>query len=255
MQLAWKHSAATGSTRLVLLALADHANENFEAWPSQSTLARLARVTDRQVRNALRWLEGAGEIAVVRTGVRGVKVYRITCGPSEQEPPTPEILFRPEPQFQSPRKSSSGHPGNPVPTNHQRTTKEPLESAHGDRGRLPSITRSISGDNKHEACPASAARTKNTEIDLAFAKFWERYPSRTPHSNPRKPARERFAKAISRGVDPQTIIRGAENYAAVMAQRPTDPRYIAQAMTWLNQERWNDHQHRPVPARQDDGLC
>ncbi|QCO16964.1 helix-turn-helix domain-containing protein (plasmid) [Azospirillum brasilense] len=94
-KLVWRHSQATGSARVVLLALADHANEAFEAWPSQATLAGMAKVTDRQVRKALRRLVELGEITPIRTGPRGVTVYRITCGaPEAGTPPRRELRPR-----------------------------------------------------------------------------------------------------------------------------------------------------------------
>ena len=75
-----------------------------------------------------------------------------------------------------------------------------------------------------------------------FDGFWRIYPSRRPHSNPKKPAREKFEAALKRGVPASVISRGAENYAVYVEQETTDPRYIAQAVTWLNQERWAEYQ-------------
>ena len=83
-----------------------------------------------------------------------------------------------------------------------------------------------------------------------FEAFWRCYPSRHPHSNPAKPARTKFEAAVKRGVDPALIIRGAEHYAAVVAQQGTEPRYVAQAQTWLGQERWSEYQEAPKPGAQ-----
>jgi hypothetical protein len=59
---------------------------------------------------------------------------------------------------------------------------------------------------------------------------------------------------VKRGIDPAAIIRGAEKYRAAIERASTDPRYIAQAITWLNQERWNDHQEAPEPLRLRVGM-
>jgi hypothetical protein len=91
-------------------------------------------------------------------------------------------------------------------------------------------------------------------VNPAFENFWSVYPSRHPHSNPKKPALEKFAMALKRGIDPAVIIRGAENYRAAIERNRTDARYIAQAQTWLNQERWNDHQEAPEPPRLRVGM-
>jgi uncharacterized protein YdaU (DUF1376 family) len=75
-----------------------------------------------------------------------------------------------------------------------------------------------------------------------FEIFWQVYPRREG-ANPKKPAFKKFAAAIMRGVDPAAIILGAKNYAAeVERQGKAGTQFVAQAVTWLNQERWADHQ-------------
>jgi hypothetical protein len=78
------------------------------------------------------------------------------------------------------------------------------------------------------------------EASPHFQAFWQAYPSRSPHPNPKKLARAKFEAAIKRGVDPAVIVAGAERYARYAASERTDPRYIAQAATWLNQDRWTE---------------
>lgn len=78
--LVWERSRATGSARLVLLALADHAGDDGRAWPSVSRLARMTLLDRRNVQRALARLIEAGEIVVVGTAQRGVSIYRITPG-------------------------------------------------------------------------------------------------------------------------------------------------------------------------------
>ncbi|WP_137141130.1 hypothetical protein [Azospirillum brasilense] len=126
------------------------------------------------------------------------------------------------------------------------TSASPLGQAH------PSAA---SGSQPHRAGAASRKKVGPAGTDAAFAEFKDRYPSRAPHANPVKPAREAFAAAVKRGADPEAIIRGAENYAMAVDQQGTDPRYVAQAKTWLHQERWTEYQRRPDPVRRDDGLC
>jgi hypothetical protein len=72
-----------------------------------------------------------------------------------------------------------------------------------------------------------------------FERFWRAYPSRGEHPNPKKPARDTFLAVIKKGVDPAVIIRAAEVYSAYAASI-TDRSKIAQAMTWLTQERYGD---------------
>lgn len=79
------------------------------------------------------------------------------------------------------------------------------------------------------------------EEDILFDEFWEKYPRRKG-SNPRKPAFQKFQSKVRDGVDPQAIIRGARAYAQQLANDgKSNTEFVAQAQTWLNQERWNDH--------------
>jgi hypothetical protein len=58
----WHHSATDGRTRLVLLALADCANHDAQAWPSVGTLAHMAHVDRRTVQRALAEAVALGEL-------------------------------------------------------------------------------------------------------------------------------------------------------------------------------------------------
>ena len=51
---------------------------------------------------------------------------------------------------------------------------------------------------------------------------------------------------MKRGVSGWDIIRGAQNYAAYVEREGTDPKYIAQAKTWLNEERWVQYKEAAV---------
>ena len=77
-----------------------------------------------------------------------------------------------------------------------------------------------------------------------FDEFWRTYPSRRSHSNPKKPARAKFDAALKRGVAASDIIRGAQNFAAYVEREGTDPKFVAQAQTWLSQERWTQYQEQ-----------
>ena len=91
-------------------------------------------------------------------------------------------------------------------------------------------------------------------LDLAkvdFETFWRIYPSRRPHSNPKAPARKKYEAAINQGVSPADILRGAENFAAYVEREQVEPKFVAQAVTWLNQERWADYQDPPAERQQE----
>ncbi len=52
---------------------------------------------------------------------------------------------------------------------------------------------------------------------------------------------------MKRGAAAADIVRGAGNYAAHVERERVEPRYVAQAVTWLNQERWGDYQEAAEP--------
>lgn len=68
------HSEATGSDRLVLLALADHADdETWSCWPSMQRIARKARLSESTTRRALQSLAASGRIRIERNGGLGYR--------------------------------------------------------------------------------------------------------------------------------------------------------------------------------------
>jgi len=85
------------------------------------------------------------------------------------------------------------------------------------------------------------------EVEVTdFDRFWATYPKRKG-SNPKAPAAKKFLKIVGTGIDPQIIIDGARKYAEDEKSNIGSP-YIAQAVTWLNQARWQDYQFEPKPT-------
>jgi hypothetical protein len=78
----WDHSESKGGARLVLLAMADEANDDglLTAYKrSQSHLARKANVDPATVGRAVKTLEDMGEVAVIQRGTgRDSSDYRLT---------------------------------------------------------------------------------------------------------------------------------------------------------------------------------
>ena len=81
--MVWHNSQQTGSGLLVLLAIADHANDDGICWPSVARLARMARVSERQCQRLISQLVNAGELSVERGGhgPKSTTVYRIRILP------------------------------------------------------------------------------------------------------------------------------------------------------------------------------
>ena len=95
MSLVFRSPVPTNAAqRLVLLALADFANENGVCWPSIRVLADRTRMSERGVQKAVRSLE-AGNLLAIRTGGFGreggryANTYTLTLK-GEPCAPTPE---------------------------------------------------------------------------------------------------------------------------------------------------------------------
>lgn len=208
----WEHSKASSGARLVLLCLADHANDDSnEAWPSVATIARLVRLGERQVFKHLHSLIAAGEIIESGAGPRGVKKYRITqCPPELQFTPEPE--FTPVVKFTPPLNSSSPLPCREVhPTPELQFTQtltepspEPSGNRHGD-----------------------------------FERWWQQVSRKVGKGQARKAYATARRKATA-----DELLAGIMRYTA--DQTGQDPTYTAHPATWLNGERWKDE---PAPAR------
>ena len=78
MSSVWRHGPTQRSERLLLLAVADHADEKGIAWPSTTTLAAKACMTTRTVSRALDYLKSEGWLEVLpRTGQHGCHTYKL----------------------------------------------------------------------------------------------------------------------------------------------------------------------------------
>lgn len=85
-----EQSESRGFPRLVMIALANHANDTHECWPSQRTIAREAGVSTGMVPKAVAELVDLGEIEIVAPGdARRSTRYRLRFpqrSPGEHSP-------------------------------------------------------------------------------------------------------------------------------------------------------------------------
>lgn len=88
MSWVFDHSQSHLAARLVLLAIANHANaEGWNAFPSVAKIAREAHVSDRQVQRALIDLAASGELLVCfGGGPNGAHAYKVQMGGDNLSP-------------------------------------------------------------------------------------------------------------------------------------------------------------------------
>lgn len=118
--LVWGRSKAKGHVLMLLLALADQANDDGYCWPKQSTLARRLRLgSDRAVRKAIDAAEQLGELSTIHRTNEGRFIgnaYQINLEVLRSQediwdaPPEPQ--FRPSTDH---RNHSSATTGTTVP--------------------------------------------------------------------------------------------------------------------------------------------
>ncbi len=104
MSHVWDHSKQNGAALLLLLAIADFADDKGMAWPAVETLATKIRMSERYVHRLIKDMEKAGEIRIdYKAGKNGTNRYWIILDPEPQFS-EPEVTVNPsaadpEPQF------------------------------------------------------------------------------------------------------------------------------------------------------------
>jgi hypothetical protein len=99
----------------------------------------------------------------------------------------------------------------------------------------------------------AVAEATRPAIDELFEQFWKNYPKRDG-ANPKQPAKKRFVSALKSGAVVEEIQQGARRYKAECDDKKiTGTPMVAQAMTWLNQQRWTDYAPIAVAAKARDG--
>src|SRR5437763_16906034 len=74
----WNHSKQKSGRLIVLLKLADFANDQGISGPAVSTLAKYARICERHVQRCLEKLQRDGELKIVHNGgPKGSNLYKI----------------------------------------------------------------------------------------------------------------------------------------------------------------------------------
>jgi hypothetical protein len=220
------NAARVGARALrVLIAIAAHATRDGHAYPSLARIAEVTGIDRRGVPVEIAALVTAGLLLrEPRAGKTGANRYTIVFDAAvTRQGMSPDTPRRVRVTRQDMKSDTSGH-----------ALTESTES------RTDSALRAESVNGRGDAG--------------SFDEFWRVYPSRRPHSNPKEPARLKFENLIKRGVDPAKIVTGAQYYRETIERERTDPRYVAQAVTWLNQKRFEDDQLPPEPPRLRVGM-
>lgn len=214
--LSWvlRNSPAKLTDRLVLIALADRANDDGrDCYPSVDRLARDANVSARAVQYSLRRLREQGLIETTyNAGKHGANAYAVLM---VDQPPLGTQDLHP---------AESAPPQNPARIRSDSAPEPSLE---------PSLERSLP---TVEISPARAS----------FDDFWMAYPR---HAGKRD-ASKAWVAAVKRA-EPVQIIAGAVRFAA---DPNREPAFTAYPATWLRRDDWHNDllppraRGRPTPT-------
>lgn len=137
----------------------------------------------------------------------------------------------------------------PEPNENNTLTREPRED---DACATPLKSAQAEGKGREGKGKGMDRGTRETRPSR-FDEFWKEYPKRDG-SNPKEPSRKLFDAAVRRGVTPETIIGAAARYGAEcrrLSIERTDK--VAQALTWLRQQRWQDYPEGTIDSGGDEG--
>ena len=232
VSLALHHSKASGTTKLVLIGIANHLGDGG-AWPAIETLARYANTSTRSVQRAVQELSELGEVQVYLQGgngrMAGYRTNRYDISLS-----CPETC-----------DGSVNHKLLPGATRTSRQGRQ-LRHARGDThvtlGATPASPKPY---NKPSGKPSNKPKDRNkfdrTLFLESFEAFWLSYPRKVGKAA----AHETFAKIVKSGINPETIIAGA----LALGQDPNLPQtqFVPYPTTWLNRDGWEDE---PYPVRE-----
>jgi DNA-binding MarR family transcriptional regulator len=230
-----QHDEMNSTMKLVLLTLANYANENGETYPKQNTIALKTLLTRQSVNGNLAKLEDLGIISMVRRkheagGFRSSKYQ----------------LMMPQAERVNDVDTEDGDENVVSISATRRVRQADTEGKAERQGMSPSTTRDVNEDdnlNRYlEPSPEPSSEPKPKPAkkrgpaalfpEDAFDQFWKLYPRK----DGKKEARRIFDKISEAGeVEFSTIMEGLRLYV-----NKDDFRDWAWATTWLNQDRWDD---------------
>ncbi|PTO69287.1 helix-turn-helix domain-containing protein [Vibrio splendidus] len=192
--------------KLVLLKLADNANDNGVCWPSYEYIADMCEVDRRTVMRHIKTLEEMGFVSVrTRKGEKGnsSNVYQLNLGSDKLSPPSDTRSRGVVSQDHQPSDPMS--PG----ISHRTSQLEPIK-------------------NKQK---------NSSELESCFERLWAAFPTKKSKKN----SLAKFKSIVTAQSEPPEVFtnmlcQDVENRVA-NRQFGFDKLHLT---TYLNQERWND---------------
>lgn len=220
----------TGPLKAVLIALADHADDENICFPSTDRLALWAGVVERTVRREILHLMKLGLVRKEgRDYALNVGAALPDSGPIVRNPDS----HAPEPRTNTPAaRTNTPEIRTNTPAHNDEPPRTPIEPP--TRARAPHLAL------VHPPPQPPLLGAASGEPD-GFPAFWDAYPKKVGKGA----ARKAYAKALQRA-SPEIILAGVK--AAAWDTRD-EGRFIPHAATWLNGDRWDDQRMPPTAPR------
>jgi hypothetical protein len=207
----------------VLIAISGHADAEGRAYPGMGMIAGAAGIRREDVPRAIASLERAGLLRRERApgGRMTTTVYIILFdGDGVSAAERTESV-----RTTADRVSAPQHTGCPQ------------GSVRGVRTTADQTNKNIPM-NRHTSRRRADMHASQSTANDDFETFWRIFPSRGGHSNPKKPAREKFDTLVKDGVEPGRLILAAGNYRATMLKSGKfGSEFVMQAKTFLGRDR------------------
>ena len=205
MVKAMKTKVGSPLRKLVLIKLADNANDQGECWPSYQHVADQCEISRSTVKVHIRELEKAGLLRREfrrRGELNQSNVFHLTLGSGATENLGGGAVENPPRAAETPGGGAvaaprTSHPSEPVNEPKPLCTSEPMEG---------------------------------------FEQFWKLYPKKKG----RKDAAKAWAKLKPNNELRQTLITALGKHCVSEDWTKDGGRYVLNAATWLNGERWSD---------------
>lgn len=220
MARVWESSRHSGSDLLMLLAIADFADDDGNAYPAVSTLAAKCRMKPRNCRYLLRSLEESGELSVVvNAGPYGANLYRINLDALGMQ------------SFAGVQSLAGVQHSAATPA---KDCRKPLQRI----AAKPSVNHQEPSTYAHDAQKPHRSRSPSASesADDGFADFWKQYPKKVA-----KPAALKAWKKIKPAAHVQADLMAALGKHKASADWQKDGgQFIPHPASWLNGRRWED---------------
>ena len=213
--------------KLVLLKLADNANDHGECWPSVPHIAQQCEISERSVQNHLRELAASGFLWIEerkgKNGLNQSNMYHLTIGSGNKGTGENAAPYG---------ANAAGSGANAAPSNGANAAPRISHSFE------PVIEPVIEPkDIGAQAKASTPKKFSGQRYESDFERIWQVYPKRAG-GNSKASAFKSWKARLREGVSSEEILAGVQRYAAyVAATGRTGTEYVKQAATFFGPDR------------------